>query len=70
MSENNDFLTVSEVAVLLRVSDETVYRLCRRRVLRASRAGVQWRIKRSAVDEYLSREQGGYQMPMREEVSK
>jgi len=66
----NDFLTVSEVAKLLRVSDETVYRLCRRGALKASRAGIQWRIKRSTVDEYLSREQGGYQMPMRGEAVK
>jgi len=65
---SNDFLTVSEVAELLRVSDETVYRLCRRGELKASRAGIQWRIKRTSVDEYLSRGQEGYQVSMKEET--
>lgn len=50
---SDGLLTVQEVAVLLRVSDESVYRLCRNGRLRATRVGGLWRIPREAVDELL-----------------
>jgi excisionase family DNA binding protein len=50
---SGELLTVKEVADLLRVSDETVYRLCRNKRIRASRVEWQWRIPREAVDEFL-----------------
>jgi len=51
---SDGFLTVKEVAVLLRVSDESVYRLCRSKRLKATRVGGLWRIPRESVDKLLS----------------
>ena len=42
-------LTVREAGRLLRVSDESVYRLCRKGELGAIRIGGLWRIPREAV---------------------
>jgi len=46
---SDGLLTVKEVAILLRVSDESVYRLCRSKRLRATRVGGLWRIPRESV---------------------
>jgi len=46
-------LTVREVAVTLRVSTMTVYRLIRSGELRALRVGHSYRIRESDVDAYL-----------------
>ena len=46
-------LTVREVAVALRVSTMTVYRLIRGGELRALRVGHSYRIRESDVDAYL-----------------
>lgn len=51
---SDGLLTVKEVAVLLRVSDESVYRLCRSKRLKATRVGGLWRIPRESVDKLLS----------------
>lgn len=50
---SDGLLTVKEVAELLRVSDESVYRLCRRGQLKATRIGSLWRIPRESVDRLL-----------------
>jgi len=47
---SDELLTVREVADLLRVSDESVYRLCRRGRLKATRIGGLWRVPRKSVD--------------------
>jgi excisionase family DNA binding protein len=54
---SDGFLLVKEVAELLRVSDETVYRLCRRKQLKATRIGGLWRIPRESVDDLLRKGQ-------------
>ena len=46
-------LTVREVAVALRVSSMTVYRLIRAGEIRALRVGHSYRIRESDVDAYL-----------------
>ena len=51
---SDGLLTVKEVAILLRVSDESVYRLCRSKRLKATRVGGLWRIPRESVDKLLS----------------
>ena len=53
---NSQFLTVGEVARVLRVSNMTVYRLIRAGELRAARVGRGYRIRESEVDAYLDRE--------------
>lgn len=55
---SDELLKVSEVARLLRISDESVYRLCRRgRLKGASHVGGLWRIPRESVDELLQQGQ-------------
>jgi excisionase family DNA binding protein len=48
------FLTVAEVATLMRVSTMTVYRLIKAGDLAAVRVGKSYRIQEDDVDRYLS----------------
>jgi excisionase family DNA binding protein len=48
------FLTVQEVADLMRVSSMTVYRLIKARDLPAVRVGRSFRVSEADVDAYLS----------------
>ena len=48
------FLTVAEVASLLRVSNMTVYRLINAGQLPAVRVGKSYRIREDDVDKYLA----------------
>ncbi|MBT8226039.1 MAG: helix-turn-helix domain-containing protein [Dactylosporangium sp.] len=48
------FLTVAEVATLLRVSKMTVYRLLRGGDLTSARVGRSFRVPQDAVDRYLA----------------
>lgn len=52
ISETN-FLTVAEVAAVMRVSKMTVYRLVHSGELPAVRVGRSFRVKQADVDEYL-----------------
>ncbi|HVL84979.1 MAG TPA: helix-turn-helix domain-containing protein [Pseudonocardia sp.] len=47
------FLTVAEVAAMMRVSKMTVYRLVHGGDLPAARVGRSFRVPRRAVEEYL-----------------
>lgn len=49
----NDFLTVAEVAGVMRVSKMTVYRLVHSGELPAVRVGRSFRVRATAVDAYL-----------------
>ncbi|MGH2769266.1 MAG: helix-turn-helix domain-containing protein [Actinomycetota bacterium] len=49
----SEFLTVSEVARMMRVSNMTVYRLIRSGALKAVRVGNRYRLKESDVHKYL-----------------
>ncbi len=49
------FLTVAEVAAVMRVSKMTVYRLVHSGELTAVRVGRSFRVPQDAVDEYLRR---------------
>ena len=48
------FLTVAEVAALLRVSNMTVYRLINAGELAAVRVGKSYRLREDDVDKYLA----------------
>jgi len=52
--ERNRFMTVAEVAGLMRVSTMTVYRLIKAGDLPAVRVGKSYRIRETDVDTYLS----------------
>jgi excisionase family DNA binding protein len=49
------FLTVAEVAAMMRVSKMTVYRLVHAGDLAAVRVGRSFRVREDEVDEYLRR---------------
>lgn len=49
------FLTVHEVADLMRVSTMTVYRLIKAGDLRAARVGRSYRVREADVETYLQR---------------
>jgi len=49
------FLTVQEVAELMRVSTMTVYRLIKSGELRAARVGRSFRLREDEVEAYLTR---------------
>ena len=51
----SNFLTIAEVATLLRVSTMTVYRLVQTHDIEAARFGRQFRISQEAVDAYIQR---------------
>ncbi|HVE76595.1 MAG TPA: helix-turn-helix domain-containing protein [Actinomycetota bacterium] len=53
MNTKSEFLTVSEVARLMRVSNMTVYRLIRSGSLRAVQVGNRYRVRESDVHQYL-----------------
>ena len=54
MDSQTRFVTVSEVANLLRVSNMTVYRLVQAGALPAVRVGRSYRIREEDVDRYLA----------------
>jgi len=55
MPTNDQFLTVHEVAELMRVSTMTVYRLIKAGELPAARVGRSFRLRAHDVDAYLDR---------------
>ena len=55
MPTDDRFLTVQEVADLMRVSTMTVYRLINAGELRAARVGRSYRLRAGEVDAYLDR---------------
>jgi len=59
MPTQDRFLTVREVADLMRVSTMTVYRLIRQGDLRATRVGRSYRLRESEVELYLRRGEAG-----------
>ncbi len=57
------FLTVAEVAALLRVSNMTVYRLIKSGQLPAIRVGKNYRLRRPDVERYLNDRSVGAEDP-------
>ncbi len=48
-------MTLEEVAVFLRLSKDTVYRMVQAGKIPASKVGTQWRFRREEVDEWLGK---------------
>lgn len=51
--DHDEFLTIPEVAELLKIADKTVYSLAQRRELPGFKVGGQWRFSRTAIDEWI-----------------
>jgi excisionase family DNA binding protein len=53
-SLDSDLLTLQEAALRLRVSKNTVYKLCRAGQIPSCKVGRQWRIRGADLDHWLS----------------
>ena len=53
MTSQDDILTISEVASLLKVAEKTVYGLAQKGDLPAFKVGGQWRFSRTAIDSWI-----------------
>lgn len=51
---DTEFLTIPEVAVLLRVGQKTAYTLAREGKLPAVRVGNQWRVPKRALEQWVA----------------
>lgn len=54
MSITDDVLTLQDVANLLKVHPNTVYRLARKGAIPAFKIGTDWRFQRSSIEEWMS----------------
>ena len=54
MNPENEFLTIEELAALLKVSPRTIRRIIKRRELPVIRIGRQLRFRRGSVNEWLA----------------
>ena len=50
---NDEILTISEVAALLKIAEKTVYVLAQRREVPGFKVGGQWRFSRTAIDLWI-----------------
>jgi len=62
----DDFLTVNEVAELLKVSDKTVRRLATRGELPSFRVGAQLRFRRADIEAWVDAQQAPAARPRKE----
>lgn len=53
-----EILTVKEVAVYLKVTDRTIYRLAGAKKIPAFKVGGTWRFSRADIDEWIRRQSG------------
>ncbi len=53
MANQDDILTLPEVAGLLKVAEKTVYGLAQKGDLPAFKVGGQWRFRRTAIDSWI-----------------
>ena len=53
MTSQDDILTITDVANLLKVAGKTVYGLAQKDDLPAFKVGGQWRFRRTAIDSWI-----------------
>ncbi len=58
MANQDDILTLPEVAGLLKVAEKTVYGLAQKGDLPAFKIGGQWRFRRTAIDSRIEEKTG------------
>jgi PTS system nitrogen regulatory IIA component len=56
--EQEEFMTLNEVAQYLRVAEKTIFRMVHRGDIPCVRIGSQWRFKRSAINRWLQSKMG------------
>jgi excisionase family DNA binding protein len=58
-------MTLEEVAKYLRLHRTTVYRLARESVIPGFKIGSQWRFNKTRVDQWMARQEAGFEGPER-----
>ena len=53
---NDDFLTLKDVAELLKLSEKTIYRLAQRADLPGFKVGGSWRFRRGDIDRWAAQQ--------------
>ncbi len=59
MSEDNEIMTISQVAKYLQISEITTYRLVQEGKIPAFKVGRSWRIKREDINEFIEKQKIG-----------
>jgi len=62
--QNNDILTIEEVAAYLRVSERTVYEWAQKGDIPCGKLGAAWRFKRSEIENWVDRRLSGKPRPV------
>lgn len=57
MAENEQLLTIKDLAEYLQVSQRTIYRLIKKRNIPYLKVGNQWRFRKQMIEEWLEGEQ-------------
>jgi excisionase family DNA binding protein len=63
MVDNSEILDTAEVGRILRVHPRTIARLAKEKKLPGFRVGNQWRFRRSAIEEYIRRQEQEAEAP-------
>jgi excisionase family DNA binding protein len=58
MPREGEILTVKDVAVYLKVTDRTIYRLAGAGKIPGFKVGGTWRFSRAEIDEWIKRQSG------------
>ncbi len=59
MSEDNEIMTIGQVAKYLQISEITTYRLVQEGRIPAFKVGRSWRIKREDLNEFIEKQKRG-----------
>jgi excisionase family DNA binding protein len=54
---NDEIMTIKEIAVYLKVTDKTIYRLLTSNKLPAFKVGGSWRFQKDKIDQWISSQQ-------------
>lgn len=58
-SNDDEFLTIKQVAELLKVTERTIYRLAAAKQIPAFKVGGTWRFSRAEINQWIQRQQEG-----------
>ncbi len=58
-SSDDEFLTIKQVAELLKVTERTIYRLAAAKQIPAFKVGGTWRFSRVEINQWIQRQQEG-----------
>ncbi|MFZ5644122.1 MAG: helix-turn-helix domain-containing protein [Bacillota bacterium] len=59
MSDNNEIMTIAQVAKYLQISEVTTYRLVQEGKIPAFKVGRGWRVKREDLKEFIEKQKRG-----------